>query len=188
MRDTVFPYSYALQTWDHVEIISKILGQGNAGSTSALVSLGGHDLVVVCSQSLQISPQSASFHTASDTCPSEGGGIETYQANLLPRSNVVREGDGTASPLALADAEVLIEGLSALNAGSVGADDLVDVVSAAVAGHGAQLRAGRTGVVGSVGLDDIVLNEGARGPAVESEQRVATSVEASRVCDGAVCC
>lgn len=101
---------------------------------------------------------------------------------------MVREGDGTASPLALADAEVLVEGLSALNAGSVGADDLVDVISAAVAGHGAQLRTGRTRVVGSVGLDDIVLNEGARGPAVESEQRVATGVEAASVCDGAICC
>lgn len=114
-------------------------------------------------------------------------GKKTYQANVLPRSNVVREGDGAASPLALADAEVLVEGLSALDARGVGADDLVDVVSTTVASHGAQLRAGRTGVVGAVGLDDIVLNEGARGPAVESEQRVATSVEAASVCNGAIC-
>lgn len=114
--------------------------------------------------------------------------MKAYQANLLPRSNVVREGDGAAGPLALADAEVLVEGLSALNARSIGADDLVDVISAAIAGHGAQLRAGRSRVVCAVGLNDIVLNERACGPAVKSEQRVATSVEATGVCDGAVQC
>lgn len=54
---------------------------------------------------------------------------------------MVGKGDGAAGPLALADAEVLVEGLGALNAWGIGADSLVNVIGATVAGHGAQMRA-----------------------------------------------
>lgn len=54
---------------------------------------------------------------------------------------MVGKSDGAAGPLALADAEVLVEGLSALDARGVRANNLVDIVGAAVAGHGAQLCA-----------------------------------------------
>lgn len=55
-----------------------------------------------------------------------------------------------------------------------------------VVSHSAQVSASAAGVVGAVGLDDIVLNKRSGGPAVEGNQTVATSIDGSRVVDGAV--
>lgn len=170
-------------------ILANSLREGDAGSTSGLVALGRHDLVVECTKVLQLPGQHCISHTSRpllsrktshNATSNQGGlGIKTYQSDLLPRSNVVGEGDSSAGTLALAHREILVEGRRALDAGRVGAHDLVDVVGSAVAGHAAQLGARGAGVVRAVGLDHVVLDERRRGPAVECEQRVAAGVEAA---------
>lgn len=112
---------------------------------------------------------------------------ETHQAERLPRSNVVGKGNGAASALALAHADVLVERRRALDARGVGAGRLVDVIGTAIAGHCAQLLAGRARVVRAVRLDDVVLDQRGGGPAVQRDERVAGGVDASAVVDGAVC-
>lgn len=56
----------------------------------------------------------------------------------------------------------------------------------AVVSHSAQVGASAAGVVGTIGLDDIVLNKRSGGPTVESNQAVSTSIDRSRVVDRAV--
>lgn len=52
--------------------------------------------------------------------------------------------------------------------------------------HSAQVGSSAAGIVGAVGLNHIVLNKRSSGPAVEGNQTVTTSVDRSRVVDGAV--
>jgi len=51
--------------------------------------------------------------------------------------------------------------------------------------YSAQMSTSAAGVVGTVGLDDVVLDKRAGGPAVKSNQTIATSIDGSRVVDGA---
>lgn len=86
---------------------------------------------------------------------------------------MVLQRDGPAGPLALADREVLVEGLGALDGRRVAADDLVDVVGPSVRGHGALVGPRRPGVVRPVRLDHVVLHQGRRRPAVQRQEAVA---------------
>lgn len=99
---------------------------------------------------------------------------------------MVLEGDGPARPLALADGQVLVEGLGALDGRRVGADGLVDVIRGPVGGDGAFVGASRPGVVSPVRLDDIVLHQGARRPAVESDKAVTGGGEGAGIVYSAV--
>ena len=148
--------------------------QGDGRGTAALVALGRHDLVVEGSQVLY------TVMSVSKCSPIGGCRVfaVTYHSNLRPGGNVVREGDGAAGALGRADAQVLVEGLGALDGRGVAADDLVDVcqtgsaftrlscgkalltVSAAVGGQAALEGAGRARVVGAVVFDHVVLNKG----------------------------
>ena len=91
----------------------------------------------------------------------------------------LRGGDGAAGPLRLPDAPVLLEGLGALDRRGVHARRDVDVVGAAVAGDGALVGAGRP--VGAPVVDDVVLDERVRRPAVQRQVGVAGRAEGAGV-------
>lgn len=92
--------------------------------------------------------------------------------------------DGAADALGGTDGPVLLEGAGALDGGGVGAGGDVDVVGAPVGGDGAHAGGARGGVVGAVGLDDVVLYEGVGGPAVDGEVAVAVGAVSAGVGDG----
>lgn len=109
---------------------------------------------------------------------------QTHQSKILPSSNVVLEGNGTAGALALTNRQVLIESGGALDRRGVGANDLINVIGRAVRHDGALVGACRPGVVGAVRINDIVFDQGGSGPAVEGEKAVATGAEGARVANG----
>lgn len=115
----------------------------NLGGAAALVALGGHDHVVPLA--------------------------EVEAALPLPLGEVLVGVDAAADALGAADGPVLVERRRAEDRGLVGAARLVDVVGAAVVVDGAEALRARRGVVRAVGLDDVVLDEGVGGPAVEGE-------------------
>lgn len=83
--------------------------------------------------------------------------------------------DGAADALDLADRPVLVKGSSTLDGRLVHTAGAIDVVGAAIGLESAELgRAGR-GVVGAVGLHNVVLDEGVDSPAVEGEVYVYVS-------------
>ena len=51
--------------------------------------------------------------------------------------------------------------------------------------YSAQMGSSAARVVGAVGLDDVVLDKRSGGPTVKSNQTIATSIDGSRVVDGA---
>lgn len=92
--------------------------------------------------------------------------------SLCPRIEMVTGCNAAPDALNLPHAPKLLERLRAVDAGLVGSRRLVDVVCAAVRGHGALLRRARAGVVRSVGLDDVVLDQRRARPAVQRDVRV----------------
>lgn len=107
------------------------------------------------------------------------------QAELGPRIEVVPNRDGPAGALGRADGPELVEGPGALDGRLVNAGGLVDVVGSAIALHGADERGRAAGVERAVGLDDVVLDEGALGPAVDGEVAVAVRLVVGCVWNGA---
>lgn len=154
---------------------------------TALVALSRHNLVVVGSKALQASVV-VSLHC---TCENNQSGPQpgyflTYHSKVRPCRNVVLERNGSAGALALADGQVLVEGLGALDGRGVAANDLVDVVRRAVGRDCSLVGACRPGVVGAICINDIVFDERACGPAVEGEERVTARANGARVADGSV--
>jgi hypothetical protein len=137
--------------------VSVNLADSNVGRAAAVVALGSHNLIVVGAQA---------------------------HAKLTPSIEVVGGGHGTAGTLALTDRPVLLEGSSTNDGWLVGTGRDVDVVSSAIAGDGSLLGATRTRVVGTVRLDDVVLNERVGRPAVDGEVAVAIGVVGTREVDG----
>lgn len=134
------------------------LGLGNllTRRTAAAPALDGNDLVV----------HSAQLH-----------------AVRRPGRDVVRERDGAARAWRVSDGDVLLEGRRPLDRGLVGLLVLPDGVRAAVARERALVRAARGDAL--VGLHDVVLDEGVRGPAVEGEAAESTvDVEGAAIGDG----
>src|SRR5690606_24663995 len=129
--------------------------QRHVGGSAALVALSRHDHVVVGSE----------VHTVAG-----------------PRVEVVPRGDGTAGPLGLADAPVLVEGPGAFDGGRVVPRGLVDVVGTTVGGHRAHVGTG--GPVGAPAFDDVVLHERVPRPPVEGQVGVTRRVEAGGVGHG----
>lgn len=90
-----------------------------------------------------------------------------------PGVDKVLEGDGSAGALVGADGPVLLEGGGAVDGGLVGAGRDTELVGGAVGGDGAAVGGLRGGVVVAEVLDDVVLDEGVAGPAVDGEVGVA---------------
>ena len=130
----------------------------NVGAPAALVTLGGDDLVVVLAE---------------------------VHAVLGPGVEVVLHVDGAADALGGADGPVLLEGPGAVDRGLVGAGRDVDVVGAAVGLEAALVLAAAAGVVRSVRLDHVVLDERVAGPAVDCQISVSAGVEGAAIVDGA---
>lgn len=91
---------------------------------------------------------------------------------LAPRIKVGTDINGSTDTLLLPNRPELLEGRCSVNTGLVGAGGLEDIVGAAVDGDGTLLLSSRGGVVGAVGLDDVVLDQGVAGPAVQGDVRV----------------
>src|SRR5690606_15899300 len=102
-----------------------------------------------------------------------------------PRVEVVADGDGAARAPRLPDAPVLLERGGADDGRGVDPRRLVDVIRTTVTGDRAPERPG--GPEGAPVVDDVVLHERVRRPAVEGQIRVALRVEAAGVGHGPGC-
>ena len=76
-----------------------------------------------------------------------------------------------------ADGPVLLKGFSAVNRGLIGASRDVDVVGTAIGLDGPLVLASAAGIVGPVGLNDVVLDEGIPCPAIDGQVPVAARAE-----------
>jgi hypothetical protein len=131
---------------------------GDGTVTAALVTLRGHNLVVV--------------------------GAER-EASLGPGVEVGADIDRARGAVALADGPELVKGAGALDGGLVDARRLGDRVGAAVLLERAERLGVGRGVIVAERLDDVVLDQRVLGPPVDGQIAVALRVEAARVGDGA---
>jgi hypothetical protein len=133
------------------------LRDSNSRATRALVALSSHD------------------HVIESTKIKTGGS---------PGVNVRAKVDGAAGAVVGADRPVLLEGRGALDRGLVLARGLEKGVGGAVDVGAADGAGGRRRVVAAEGLDDVELDEGRFGPAVEGEIPVAGGLDVGVVGDG----
>ena len=94
---------------------------------------------------------------------------------------MVGERDGAAGALVLAHGEVLVERSSSLDGWGVGAGSFVNIVHTAIGSDSAKVGASRARVVGTVGLNNVVLNKGVRGPPIQSDQAITTGADGASV-------
>lgn len=105
------------------------------------------------------------------------------QPSLGPRIEVVLHSYSTAASCRLSDGDVLVEGRRANNGRLVDALVLPDGVGASVTGERTLLRAARGD--SNVGLHDIILNKGVRGPPVDGKTtKTAGDIEGAGVVNG----
>jgi hypothetical protein len=107
------------------------------------------------------------------------------QAKLSPSIEVVSSSNSTRRTLVLANTPVLVESSGTRDGGLVCANALVDIVGRAVRGHGAHVLETTAGVVGAVGFEDVVLDQGVLAPAVDGEVGVALRRVGTLEVDGA---
>jgi hypothetical protein len=135
---------------------------GDGRGTAALVSLGGDDLVVELG---------AQVHTLALPGIEVAGGIDSAT-------------NGSSwCLLRVANRPKLLECLGTINRGLVDTSSLEDVVGGTVAGYSSLARSGRGRVVRAVGFDDIVLDEGAASPTVDSKVAVSVGLVCATVVD-----
>lgn len=96
--------------------------------------------------------------------------------------------DGAGAALVLADGPVLVEGLGAVDGGLVDTLGLRNLVGRAVRGDGALDAGGRGRVVGTEVLNNVVLDKGVAGPAVDRKVGVTLGAVGTGVGDGAWIC
>ena len=125
---------------------SRASRDGNRGRSTALIAFCGENLVI----------ESAHGHS-----------------EVFPCIEVVSSRDRSTDSLGLTDGPVLVEGSSALDRGLVDTLGPVEVVGGAIGGDGAEEGGARAGIIGTEGLDDVVLDEGAGGPTVDGQVAVA---------------
>lgn len=128
----------------------------NVRLAAALVTLSGDNLVVV---------------------------LAKLHAGVSPGVEVVLHVDAATDTLLSADRPVLVEGPGTVNGGLVVTGGLVEVVSATVGVDSALVGGSAAGVVGAVGLDNVVLDERVAGPAVDGEVTVTLEVDVATVVD-----
>lgn len=134
---------------------------GDPGIAAAVVALGRDDLIVMISVDIQ--------------------------TGVAPGVKVTARLHGAAGPLVDADRPVLVKGPYAVDARRVVTSALAEPVGATVAGHRTQGRGIGRRVVGAEVLDDVVLDKGVAGPAVDGEVAVPVGLVRARVLDGPVC-
>lgn len=79
------------------------------------------------------------------------------QAHLSPGIEVVAGRDCSAHAFRLADGPILLKGLCAVDGGGVGSRADVNVVRTTITGDGSLLGSAAGRVVGTEGLDDVIL-------------------------------
>ena len=131
----------------------------NIGGAAALITFRSNDLVVV---------------------------LPKIHAMRSPGVEVVLHVDSASDALGGADGPVLLKGLGSVNGGLIRASRDVDVIGPAVGRDGALVLPPAAGVVGTVGLNDVVLDQGAPCPAIDGQVSVATRAERAAVVDGPV--
>lgn len=94
--------------------------------------------------------------------------------------------DGSGRSLVLTNRPILLKGPGAINGGLVGAGRLSDLVGRAVRGDSTLVLGLGRWVVGAEVLNDVVLDKGVAGPAVDGKVGVAIVVVSTRVGDGTV--
>ena len=99
---------------------------------------------------------------------------------------MVGKSDRSADTPLLANRQILVEGLSALDGRCVGADVEVDIISRSIGVNRALISACGARIVGSVLLNNIVLNQGTGGPTVQCDQAVTTGIDGASIRDGAI--
>ena len=135
---------------------SRRLRHSDGRRSATLISFSRHNLVVVGSK------------THSERSP----GLE-----------VVGSSDSSAGALGTTDGPVLIECSSARDGRLVNLLVGVDVVDGSIAGNSSLQGHAASGVVGAIAFQNVVLDEGAGGPAIDSEVRITRWIEGSREVD-----
>ena len=92
--------------------------------------------------------------------------------------------DGSAGALAAADTPVLLEGLGALDGRLVDTPALGDLVVASIDSERTLVSGLGRRIVVAEALNDVVLDQGVGGPAIDGEVGVAVWLVGTRVCDG----
>lgn len=132
---------------------------GDLGVTSGEVTLGGNNLVVV---------------------------LAKVHALAGPGVKVSLHIDGAGRALVLTNRPILLKGPGAIDGGLVGTGRLSDLVGRSIRGDGTLVLGLGRGVVGAEVLNDVVLDKGVAGPAVDGKVGVAVVVVSTRVGDGTV--
>lgn len=126
------------------------LGNSDGRRSTALVSLSVDNMVVV--------------------------GAETH-SKVRPSIEVVSSGDSSAAALVPTDRPVLIKGGSSDDRRLVHPLVGVDIVDGSISGHGSLVGHAAAGVVFAVVLHDVIFNQGASGPPVDSKVSISGGVE-----------
>ena len=92
---------------------------------------------------------------------------------------MVRSGHSTARSGVLADRPILVEGSSTRDGGLVDLLVLVDVVDRSVASDLSLVGHAATRVVGTVVLENVILDKWSSGPAIDGEIGIARRLERS---------
>lgn len=107
------------------------------------------------------------------------------ETRLGPRREVVRGSDGARGAVLLTDGPELLESRGALDGRLVHTGGGEEVVGSAVRVDSADLGGAGGRVVGTEGLDDVVLDQRVLGPAVDGQVAVAVGPIIGGVRDGA---
>lgn len=98
---------------------------------------------------------------------------------------MVLHGDSTANTLLGTDGPVLLEGPGSIDGRLVNTGGDSNIVGTTVSGDLALNLGAATGIVGAIGLDNIVLYKRVAGPSVDGEVAVTLGVEGTTVVDSA---
>lgn len=90
---------------------------------------------------------------------------------------MVSGGDSSARALGATDGPVLVEGSSSRDGRLVHLLVSVDIVDGSIASHGSLEGHAAAGVVFAIAFHDVVFDEGASGPAVDSEVGISGGAE-----------
>lgn len=90
---------------------------------------------------------------------------------------MVSSGDSSAGALGAADGPVLVEGSSSGDGRLVHLLVGIDIVDGSIASHGSLEGHAAAGVVLAIAFHDVVFDEGASGPAVDSKVSISGGVE-----------
>lgn len=110
--------------------------------------------------------------------------LSKVQTNGSPGVEVILHGDRASDALGGANRPVLLEGPGTIDRGLVVASRNVEVVGATVSLDLSFVLRSAAGVVGAVGLNDVVLDERVASPAVDGQIPVAARVERTAIVDG----